>query len=379
MNILGIFVGIAGVSLICVVIWMLMLSMKQQRYEQEKRRHQELQRLHSEQMEVAEQQERREKAERGHIPTILYLAKEAEKSDLREALYWHEKAAHLENITGMYGIIRLAKRLSGDVVLQEKAKFWGGYIRGLEGDNASLFDTAKALISGSDILADQAKGIKLMERAGTANYIPAQIFLGEWSTAKENLSPKPEDSSFWFAKAAKLDDTRGMMQLGLNYLQGIGVTRDHLKAAYWLESAGEKGNAEAMYHAGKLWIDHGKDGNSMAYVWLFIAAHCGYEPAKSIRDEVGNKLGVDSVVVLQRFAKPLLRKIQENSLGKHLIIRAFNKIYKRYVPMPDMGDYLIDDELEDYSDNVLKALTDESDEEALDLEGDDSAIKDEDR
>ncbi|MEI8631502.1 hypothetical protein P4S72_03980 [Vibrio sp. PP-XX7] len=40
-----------------------------------------------------------------------------------------------------------------------------------------------------------------------------------------------------------------MIRLGLNYLKGVGVQRDHRKACYWLERSGEKGNAEGMYHA----------------------------------------------------------------------------------------------------------------------------------
>ncbi len=37
-----------------------------------------------------------------YVPSILYLAKEAERNNIKEALYWYDKAAHLDNVTGKY-------------------------------------------------------------------------------------------------------------------------------------------------------------------------------------------------------------------------------------------------------------------------------------
>ncbi|WP_038180189.1 tetratricopeptide repeat protein [Vibrio rhizosphaerae] len=334
MNIIGFLMGLAGLSLILLVSWMMVLSLKQKRLEAERQARDSFDRRAREQAIAEDRKERQRKAEEGHIPTILYLAKEAEKRDLREALFWYEKAASLENITGMYGVVRICQRSRKDTVLEEKAKFWQMYIRGMEGDLHSLCETAKAYFAGLGISVDIDKGVRILEKVALSNFIPAQLILGDWYVSRENPVPKPEDACFWYAKAARLDSSEGMMKLGLSYLKGNGVGQDHRKGCYWLECAGEKGNAEAMYHAGKAWMDHGAYGNSVAYIWLFLSAHCGYEPAKGMRDDVGSRLGVDSIVLLQSFAKPLLKKIQAGTIGKHLIIRAFNKLYKRNVPIP---------------------------------------------
>lgn len=42
-----------------------------------------------------------------------------------------------------------------------------------------------------------------------------------------------------------------------------------------------------MYHAGEAWIDRGAHGKAIAYIWLFLSASMGYEPAKNLRDLVG--------------------------------------------------------------------------------------------
>ncbi|RQW65194.1 sel1 repeat family protein [Vibrio viridaestus] len=304
-----------------------------------------------------ERQDRLKKAEEGHIPTILYMAKEAERRDWRESFYWYEKAANLDNITGMYGVVRLSKRFEGDIIMMEKSKFWQTYIKGLEGDNVALFETGRALIQGLGVSANVDKGINIIEKSALANFIPAQIYLGDWCISKDNPTPKPEDSTYWYTKAAKLENLEAMMKLGLNYLKGVGVVKDHRRACYWLESAAELGYPEAMYFSGKAWIDFGQEGNSIAYIWLFLAAHFGYEPAKTLRDEVGNKVGVDSIVMLQRFAKPLMKKIQSGTIGRHIIIRAFNKLYKRDVPIPTTTEFLEDEVVYDNSNELLDEMT----------------------
>lgn len=102
-----------------------------------------------------------------------------------------------------------------------------------------------------------------------------------------------------------------------------------------------------MCLAGEIWIDKNPNGNAIAYTWLFMAAHYGWQPARQLRDKVGNSIGVDSVVGLQSLTKPLIRKISDGKVPKHSLIRAFNKLYKRKVPIPKKvvipaGDQAID-------------------------------------
>src|SRR5690606_7986486 len=150
----------------------------------------------------------------------------------------------------------------------------------------------------------------------------------DWSQSYQNPD-KSSDSAFeWYRKAADLGSVDGQIQLGLSYLSGLGTSKDHTKGTYWLERAAEKGSAEAMSHAGEAWRDYGKSGKALAYVWLFLASHFGYEKARAMRDQVATKIGVDIVVGLQSVAKPLMKKLEAGKVGKHSIIKALNKVYK---------------------------------------------------
>lgn len=345
MNTIGIAIGATGLSLILIFVWMISLSIRKKRLEAEKKAREEAYRKALERMREQERQERLFKAESGHVPTILYLAKEAERTNLKEALFWYEKAAQFDNITGMYGIVRICQKASDDIILRDKGKFWQVLIRALEGDLSAKFEAGQALIYGRNTEVNVSRGLSLIQEAAEEQYIDAIIFMGEWCVSKDNIAPAPSDSTFWFSKAAKLNSFEGMMKLGMNYLQGVGVPVDHGKGCYWLECAAEQGHAEAMYHAGEAWVERGAHGNAIAYIWLFLSAFFGYEQAKGLRDKIGSQIGVDSVVGLQSLAKPLQKKISALTVNRHAIIRALNKLYKRTVPVPLKGEELDDDEI----------------------------------
>ncbi|XAW87726.1 tetratricopeptide repeat protein [Vibrio sp. CDRSL-10 TSBA] len=338
MNTIGIAIGATGLSLILIFVWMISLSVRKKRLEAEKKAREEAYRKALERQRDLERKERLQKAESGHVPTMLFLAKEAERSNLREALFWYEKAAQSDNITGMYGIVRICQRMRDDLILKEKAKFWQNYIRGMEGDNAAKYEAGRALFHGRGVETDVTKGIAIIQEAAEQQYIDAMLFMGEWCVSHDNIAPAPGDSTYWYSKAASLHSLEGMMKLGMNYIKGIGVNSDFAKGIYWLERACEKGHAEAMYHCGQAWIERGAHGKANAYIWLFLSVLFGYEPAKALRDQVGSQIGVDSVVGLQSLAKPLQRKIASGTVRKHSIIRALNKLYKRGVSIPDAAD-----------------------------------------
>ncbi|MEZ9232368.1 tetratricopeptide repeat protein [Vibrio amylolyticus] len=335
MSIIGIAIGATGLSLILAFLWMLSLSLRRKRLEEDRKQRESAYRKALEKARLLEKQERLSKAENGHVPTILFLAKEAERTSVKEALYWYNKAAELDNVTGMYGVVRISQKMREDVILKEKSKFWQTCIAAIEGDTKSKFEMGMALLKGQGTSVNMDKALEMIHTAAEENYLPAILFLGDWCTAASNPMPSPEDSNHWYNKASKLHSLEGRMKLGLNYLNGIGVEQNHSKGCYWLERAAEKGHSQSMYHAGEAWIDRSKTGNAIAYIWLFLSAHFGYEPAKSLRDKVGGNIGVDSVVGLQSLAKPLIQKISANKVGKHSIIKALNKLYKRDVFIPE--------------------------------------------
>ncbi|NVD08810.1 sel1 repeat family protein [Vibrio sp. JPW-9-11-11] len=335
MNIIGIAIGATGLLLLCMFMWMLALSLRKKRIDQERKEREIAFRKALEKNRQQEQEDRVQKAEQGHIPTILYLAKEAERARLKEALYWYTKAAKLDSVTGMYGVVRLSNKMKQDLVLKEQAKFWQTAIAALEGSLPQMYEMALALFNGRGTEVNVTKAIEIMESAAEQSYVDAIIFLGDWWISPNNSNKNPTKSSEYYHHAATLKSNEGRMKLGLNYIKGVGVPFDFERGCYWIERAAEKGHLEAMYRAGETWMEQRPNGNAIAYIWLFLAAQLGYEPARNLRDQVALNIGVDTVVGLQSLAKPIIKKIRERKVSKHSIIKALNRLYKRQIPIDE--------------------------------------------
>ncbi|GLO63144.1 hypothetical protein MACH09_36520 [Vibrio sp. MACH09] len=343
MNFITIALGATGISLLLIFGWMASLSAKKKRLAAEKEERDRAYRRAIERQREEERKERIFKAETGHVPTQLFLAKEAEIHNPREALYWYEQAALQDNEIGMYGVVRVCARAKEDVVLGEKSKFWSLAIEAHNGNNRAKLELGKAFMGGQGTDQNIDKGIETIEEVANEGNTEAQIFMGDWYIAESNTNPNPKLSAEWHFKAAQQNNSEGQLKLGIHYRDGKGVDKNTTRAIYWFEVAAEQGNLEAQYLAGDVWIGRGSKGNAIAYLWLFISAYFGYEPAKSRRDDVGNILGVDAVVGLQGMAKPLLRKLADGALAKHSMIKALNKLYKRnsYFPEIDGNEFMV--------------------------------------
>jgi TPR repeat protein len=331
---MGIAIGATTLALILVAVWLVSLSLRKQRVEQERKDRAVTYRNTIEKSRLQEQKEHLFKAESGHVPSILFLAKEAERSNIKEALHWYEQAAQLDNINGMHGIVRLSMKRSDDLILKEKANFWQLAISALENDLNAKFEMGKALIFGRGTEKNIPKGYTLIEESAADGNTEAMLYIGDWCLDKDNPDYSAESSVQWYQKAVNKNSLDGKIKLGLSYLNGIGVEPNHSEAVYWFETAAEKNSAEAMFRAGEAWIGHGENGHTIAYIWLFLSAHFGYLEAKQLRDKVGSELGVDAVVGLQALTKPIMTKLTQEAVSKHSIVKALNKLYKRNIPLP---------------------------------------------
>lgn len=337
MNIIGIAIGATGLLLLGMFMWMLALSIRKKRLEQERREREVAQRKAMDKHRKQEHEERIMRAEGGHIPTILYLAKEAERTRTKEAIYWYTKAAKLDSVTGMYGVVRISNKMKQDVILREQSKFWQICIAASEGSLEHKYEMAQSLFYGRGTEENRPKAVDILESAAQQNHIGSMLFLGDWCLADSNPQKSRTRSTDYYRRAAELKSNEGRMKLGMNYIRGYGVASNFNLGVYWLERAAEKGHLEAMYKAGETWMDQRPNGNAIAYIWLFLAGQLGHDSARVLRDQVALNIGVDTVVGLQSLAKPMIKKIRDNKVNKHSIIKALNKLYKRSIPISDQG------------------------------------------
>ncbi|WP_164684020.1 tetratricopeptide repeat protein [Vibrio maerlii] len=336
MDTLVIAIAATGLSLILVFVWMVSLSLRKKRIQEERKAKEVAYRRAIEKARKQEQEERVYKADTGHIPSILVLAKEAERSNIREALYWYEKAALLDNRAGMTGIIRISEKRRDDMVLKGHANFWRTCIQALDGNIDAKFEMGKAYAIGRGVDKQLSKGLIIIREVANEGYSSAMIYLGDWALSVDNPNSNPEEAAQWFYKAALDGNAEGKIKLAECYQTGKGVLQSHVRCSYWLENAAEKGSSEAMYRAGLAWAERsGEQAKSIAYIWLFLASQFGSEESRSVRDKVAHGLGIDSVVGLQALAKPILQKLNSGTVSNHSIIKAFNKLYKRESYFPD--------------------------------------------
>jgi TPR repeat protein len=307
---------------------------RQKRQRREKRQQEIAYRRAIEQARAQEQRDKVFKAETGHIATQLYLAKEAERSQPKEALYWYEKAALQDNEIAMHGMVRVCQRAQSDPIYQKKAQFWQNAINASQGNDDAKFTKAKALIDGSGVEKSEEKGLNEMQTVAEKGHVDALNYMGDWEQSPNNMNRDYQRAANWFRQAATLNSTTAMIHLGELYEQGKGVVQDTGKAGYWYELAGERGDLTGQYKAGCLWARADGNNRSVAYVWLFMAAKSGHAESVKQRDAVASSIGVDVIVGLQALAKPLHQKITNGSVTKHSIIKALNKLYKRPIHLP---------------------------------------------
>ncbi len=83
-------------------------------------------------------------------------------------------------------------------------------------------------------------------------------------------------------------DPRAAYDLGLRFLRGDGVERNSYQAIQWMRKAGDRGNLEAQYALGRIYLmgfeEMGADP-AEAEVWLTMAAGKGHKDAAKLLPE----------------------------------------------------------------------------------------------
>ncbi|MDG3085868.1 tetratricopeptide repeat protein [Vibrio hannami] len=240
MNTMTLIIGATGVTFLVVVGWVAAISARKKRVANLRLERERAFKREIEKQREQERQERVFKAETGHVPTQLFLAKEAERSNPREALHWYERAAMQDNELAMYGVVRVCARAKEDPVLKLKARFWEIAIEAHNGSQKAKLEMGKALIGGIGIETNVERGIQVIEEIAEEGHAEAQVYMGDWYVAESNMNPSPRQASEWYFRAAQQNYTEGQIKLGINYRDGIGVDRSIKRATYWFEVAGER-------------------------------------------------------------------------------------------------------------------------------------------
>ncbi|MDO6541455.1 tetratricopeptide repeat protein [Photobacterium sanguinicancri] len=296
---------------------------------------------------AAEHEEKIFKAQTGHIPSLLSLAKETEMNNIPVAVRWYQKAADLGNEIAQHSLARLCKLDEEDPNGEARSLYWESFIKAKRRNQEALFELGRYQIRGYGTDINIEAGVDNIQIAATMNYVPAQLFLGDWFVSEMNPNNIPREAFRWRLRAAINHDVKAFVKLAYCYQSGLGIAKDKGCAVYWLERAAEQGNTEAQYLAAKMHLGSTANDAAIAYIWLSLAYAGGIKEAKKARDEVVQVVGITSILEVQRLTKTIYRRISELMVPEHAVIHLIDKVYSRegYRPNAEQLAHLASDDM----------------------------------
>ncbi len=114
------------------------------------------------------------------------------------------------------------------------------------------------------------------ELAAKAGVAFAQYSLGNhYYSGEEGYLQDYERAAYWYLKAAKGDNAKGQLAIGIAYRRGQGVPADMDSALYWMKKSAGNGHSLAMYNLGQFYLskaDRPSTGTyaTEAYAWFVV-------------------------------------------------------------------------------------------------------------
>jgi TPR repeat protein len=112
------------------------------------------------------------------------------------------------------------------------------------GDPPGAFALALSYLRGFGVKQDAQAAVPWLELAAVAGHPGAVYNLG--MLALQGERPDHAKAASLFRRAAELGNSEAAYALGLQYRQGLGVTRDGPRAAFWLKRAADDNLAAAQ-------------------------------------------------------------------------------------------------------------------------------------
>ena len=278
---------------------------------------------------AAEREEKLFKAQTGHIPSQLSLAKEFELCNLREALYWYLKAAEQNNAIAQNALARLCRMDMEDPEGEAKSRYWEQVLKAQQREPAALYDLGRYQIRGQGTEIDTETGVSNVEAAADAGWLPAQLFLGDWFLSEKNSHKDPQAAFMWRVRAALQNDAKACVKTAYCYQMGIGVEKDKAHTLYWLERAAELDNTEAQLLVARMHLGSAANDAAVAYIWYSMAYVNGQQAAKVERDKAVQRIGIDAILGVQNVANTIYKMIKQEDSPSLAVIQLLDRIYGR--------------------------------------------------
>lgn len=226
----------------------------------------------------------------------------------------------------------------------------------LQGNVSAMYFLGMKYDEGWDVPQDDTKAAVWYEKAASNGDINAQFEVGIIYSEGTGVSQDDTKADYWYEKFAESyekaakEKREGLhsaafesyfLDLGARYASGLGVEQDFEKAKKWYGRAAEKGNAEAQFNLGALYLTgsglkqrnfqkarewfeksalQGDAGGMamlaviygdgigvpknylIAYKWANIASGLGHEKSSLIRDDLERRMTPEQIAEGQKLA-----------------------------------------------------------------------------
>ena len=210
---------------------------------------------------------------------------EKDNKYIKEAVKWFQKAGNLGDAEALYNLGRIHYLHYKDNV---KAK---EYLQKAT-DNGS--NEAKTLLQQIITTIDngdteyrkaaeayKAKSypevMKLLKQSADKGHTNAMLDIGMMYYDGNGVTKNHIEAMNWFKKSADKGNIDAMLNVGLMYYGGESVTKDYTQALFWLKKSAEKGNQTAIHQVGVMYA-HGQGTLPLyeeAFKWLKQSADKG--------------------------------------------------------------------------------------------------------
>jgi serine/threonine protein kinase/TPR repeat protein len=177
----------------------------------------------------------------GSIQAMLLLGENTRQSDPEYALRWFEAAAAKGNNTGRVqaGLVLSNRKADGDAPRAFE------YFKAAadDGDSAGKFCAGECYYLGKGTAVDVQKAVSLFQEAAAMHEPRAMDALGtHFRRAKDYQRARA-----YYEEAAGLGFVRSMVNLGVLYLQGEGVTQNYQTAVSLFKKGAERSDSYGMF------------------------------------------------------------------------------------------------------------------------------------
>jgi hypothetical protein len=175
----------------------------------------------------------------------MYLQGCGVKQDWTMAVYWFSVTAEQGHADAQY---HLAKRYAkGEGVNQNLARaiYWFKKA-GEQGRSSAQFKLGLMYYGGQGVKNDFSEASYWFKQAAEQGHVFAQYNYGVLLSLGLGVKQNKSEAFVWYEKAARQNDKKSQLRLVRGFFEGIELTKDFKRAAYWLLRWGLSKNAKAI-------------------------------------------------------------------------------------------------------------------------------------